>query len=88
METRLTKYTWKQDYIYHPGNDVLELYNGLAQVRFAASKTNLISSVTNLVYDLPHYSKLRKLENVWKISNLGGDMTYCLVPLPDIKLWR
>ena len=48
----------------YPGNDVLELYNGLAQVRFAASKTNLISSVTNLVYDLPHYSKLRKLENV------------------------
>ena len=58
MVTRLTKYTRKQDYIYNTGNDILELYNVLAQVRLATSKVNLISTIKNLVYELSHDVRL------------------------------
>ena len=41
---------------YNPGQNIWELYNILAPVGFATSKTNLISSMVNYVYELPHES--------------------------------
>ena len=44
----------KKNIIYNPGHNILELYCVLVQVRFATNKTKMISSITNLVYELPH----------------------------------
>ena len=57
----------------------LELYSKGSQ-----EKRNLISSITNLVYEIPHMlpsnlTDLRRLGNIKKISNLGGDIAQCLV---------
>ena len=38
----------------NPGHNILELYNVLVQIRFATSKRNLISCITNLEYEFPH----------------------------------
>ena len=51
-------------------------------------KRYLISSLTNLVHELPHELRtqdLRKLENIRKISNVGGDAPQCSLLLPEIK---
>ena len=39
---------------YNPGLNTLELYNVLIQMQFTTSKGNLISSIANLIYELPH----------------------------------
>ena len=58
-------------------------------------KLNLIFSITSLVYELPHEllndlrlqtKDLRKLGNIRKISNQGGDIAWCPVSLPETKL--
>ena len=57
----------------------MELYSVLKQIRFARSKKNFITSITKLVYELPYEFpdnfRPKKLENVRKISNLGGDIS-------------
>ena len=60
-------------------------------------KGTLISSITNLVYELPHKLQkrlktqdLRRFKNIRKISNLGGDflINQCPVSLKEIKVWQ
>ena len=57
-------------------------------------KRALISSTTNLVYELPRELPndlrlgFRKLGNIRKISNLDGDIVWCPVSLKKIKLWQ
>ena len=65
----------------------MELYNVVVQIQLTTSKRNVIPSIANYVYQLPHeYSNdLRKLGNIKKIPNLGGEIAQCLVPLPEIK---
>ena len=52
---------------YNTGDNILELYSVLVQVRIATNKRNLISSITNLVYELPHESP-----NDLKLTILGN----------------
>ena len=72
---------------YNLGHNTLELYNVVVQIQLTTSKRNVIPSIANYVYELRHeYSNdLRKLGNIRKIPNLGGDIAQCLVPLPEIK---
>ena len=53
-------------------------------------KGNLISSITNLLYELPHELpndlRLRKLGNIRKISNLGGHIAQYLVSLQELRI--
>ena len=39
---------------YNLGHSILELHNVLAQTRLTTSKTNVISSIANVGYKLPH----------------------------------
>ena len=49
-------------------------------------KRYLISSITNLVHELPHdLEDLRKLEIIRKMSNVGVDAAKFPVSLPEIK---
>ena len=61
---------------YDPGHNILELFNNLAQVRIATSKTILDIYHSKLATRVAEWLKakdLRKLGNIWKMSNLGGD---------------
>ena len=65
---------------YDPGHNILELFNNLAQVRIATSKTILdiyhskpATRVASRVAEWLKAKDLRKLGNIWKMSNLGGD---------------
>ena len=65
---------------YNAGHNVLDLFNVLVQVRQVKSKQvnqNLMSNITNFVYELSHELQkdvgLRKLENIRKILHLGGE---------------
>ena len=71
---------------YNTGHNIMELCNTLALARFVTIKKYLISSKTNLVYELDHNlpsdlilsileisEKCRKLGNTRKMSNLGED---------------
>ena len=49
------------------GHNILELFNVSVQVRFATSKTNLVSSMTNLVTYLPN-----ELPNDVTLRTLGN----------------
>ena len=49
-------------------------------------KRTLISSITNLVYNVR--LDLRKLENIRKISNLGVGIAQWLFSLQEIKVWQ
>ena len=55
-------------------------------------KRNFIYSIANVVYELPHEFpndlRLRKLGNITKIPNLGGDKAQCPVSLQEIWLWQ
>ena len=44
--------------------------------------------VASRVVDRRKTQDLRKLGNIWKISNLCGDIAQCPVSLPEIKLQR
>ena len=46
-------------------------------------KQYLISTITNLVHELPNNLRL---ENIRKISNVSGDAAQCPVFPPEIKL--
>ena len=45
----------------------MELYNILVEIRLTASKTNVVSSIANLVYKLPH-----ELPNELRLRILGN----------------
>ena len=47
-------------------------------------KRKLISSIANLVYELPNDLRPRILGNIRKISNLGGGKAQCPVSLQEI----
>ena len=51
-------------------------------------KRNLITSIANLVYELPHElpNYLRKLEKIRKTSYLGGHIAQCPVSLQEPRL--
>ena len=55
-------------------------------------KRDLIASITNFVYELPHklpsHLRLWKLRNIRKISNQGGHIAQCPVSLPETKVWQ
>ena len=40
--------------VYNPRHNILELYNISIQIQFTTSKRKLISSIANLVYELPN----------------------------------
>ena len=49
------------------GHNILKLYSVLVQVRFATSKTKLITSLVHeLLHELPKYSRLRNLGKIRK----------------------
>ena len=52
---------------YNLGQNILELYNILVEIRLTASKTNVVSSIANLVYKLPH-----ELPNELRVRILGN----------------
>ena len=73
---------------YNPGHNILKLYNILVQIRFTTSKrklyiqhTKLGTRVASRVAERLRTQDLRKLENIRKISNLGGRLAQCLVSL-------
>ena len=49
------------------GHNIVELYNVLIQTRLTTSKMNLLSSIANMVYELPH-----KLPNDLRLRILGN----------------
>ena len=55
----------EDEVIYNLGHNILVLYSILVQIRFSQVKGNLISSIGNLVNELPHelqnYLRLRIL---------------------------
>ena len=64
---------------YNLGHNILKFYNVSVPIRLTTSKGNVISSIRNLVYELPHelpnnlrLKDLSKEGNIRKISNLGG----------------
>ena len=82
---------------FNPGRNTQVLYNVLVQVGVVTSKK--ISSISIII----QYSKLgirvasrvaerlktfRKLGNIGKVLNFGGDIDECPVSLPEIKLWQ
>ena len=52
---------------YNLGQNILELYNILVKIRLTTSKTNVVSSIANLVYKLPH-----ELPNELRVRILGN----------------
>ena len=52
--------------MYNLGHNILELYNVLVQIRLT-SKTKRVSSISNLVYELPH-----ELPNDLRLRILGN----------------
>ena len=65
---------------YNLGHNILEHYNVLIQTRLTTSKANVISSIANLVNELPHELQddlrlriLGKKEILGKSQNLGRE---------------
>ena len=68
---------------------ILELYNILVKIRLTASKTKLYiwySKLGTRVAEQLKTQGLRKLENIRKISNLGGHIAQCLLSLQELRL--
>ena len=53
---------------YNLGHNLFELYNILVQIRLTQVKRNVISSIANLVYELPH-----ELSNDLTLRILGNE---------------
>ena len=70
---------------YNLGQNILELYNVLVQVRISISKTKRDISVTNLLQELPNDLRLRILG---KRETVGNSQIWCPVFLPETKLWQ
>ena len=78
---------------YNPGCNILELYNILVQIRFTTSERKLDIQYSKLgigvaspVVERLETQDLRKLGNILRISNLGGDRAQCLVSLQELTL--
>ena len=57
-----------ESFVYNLGHNILGLYNVLVQIRLTTRvKRNVVSSVANLVYELPH-----KLPNDLRLRILGN----------------
>ena len=74
---------------YNPGHNILDFYSILVQIQFITTKTKLgiqyskfgIQGASRVAERLK-IQDLRKLGNIRKISNLGGD----IVSLQELKL--
>ena len=74
---------------YNHGNNILELYNVLVQIRFTTSKRNLdiwYSKLSIRVAERLKTQDLKKIGNIRKILNLGGHITQGLVSLQELRL--
>ena len=73
---------------YDPGYNILEIYNILVQVRVTTNKTkrDIQYSKIGIRVALPVAERLKILGNIRKISNFGGDITWCLVSLQELRL--
>ena len=81
----------KEKFSDNPGCNILALFNNLAQVRIATTKTILDINYKKLGTWVAEWLKtydLIILGNIRKMSNLGGDEAKCPVFLPEIKLWQ
>ena len=78
---------------HNPGHNILALFNNLADILIPTSKTILDIQyskrgirVASRVAKRLKTQDLRKLGNIRKMSNLGGDAAQCPVFLLEIKL--
>ena len=81
VESSLEVQRVKEKFSENPGHNILALFNNLAQVEIAPYKTildiwhnKLATRVTSQVTEWLKTQYLRKLGNIRKMSNLGGDV--------------
>ena len=92
FESSLEVQRVKEKFSNNPGHNILELFNNLVQVQIATSKTKLAlqynklgTRVVSRVAESLRAQDLRKLGNIKKPSNIGGDIAYCPVLVAEIK---
>ena len=82
--------------IYNPGHNILAVFNNLAYIWITTSKTilhiydnKLGTRAASRVAEQLKTQDLWKLQNIRKMSNVGGDAAQHPVPLPDTtKRWQ
>ena len=93
FESSLEVQRVKEKFSNNPGHNILELFNNLVQVQIATSKTKLGlqynklgTRVVSRVAESLRTQDLRKLGNIQKMSNVGGDIAQCSVLFAEIKV--
>ena len=91
FESSLEVQRAKKEFSDNLGHNILELQNILAQIRFTKSKRKLDIQYSKLrirvvqgVAKRLKTQDLRKLENIRKISNLGGHIAQCQSPIRNL----